>query len=79
MCQQSLPKVEVMGYLWRNDQAFFSGRFEWKQPEFPKGSLSRERRYQIDFAYETDTKGTKETHPISLTLTNGFKNSSQAT
>ena len=68
-----------MGYLWRNDYAMFSGRFEWKQPEFPESSINRERRYQIDFAYETDRKGTKETPPISLTLTNGFKNSSQAT
>ena len=74
-------KVDLsdMGYLWRNDYAMLSGRFEWKQAEFPKSSLSRERRYQIDFAYETDRKGTKETPPISLTLTNGFKNSSQAT
>ncbi|GIS75669.1 MAG: hypothetical protein CM1200mP12_13880 [Gammaproteobacteria bacterium] len=68
-----------MGYLFRNDQAFFSGRFEWKQPEFPETSLTRERRYQLDFTYETDSKGNKETPPISLTLTNGFKSSSQAT
>ena len=68
-----------MGYLFRNDQAFFSGRFEWKQPEFPEASLTRERRYQLDFTYETDSKGNKETPPISLTLTNGFKSSSQAT
>ena len=68
-----------MGYLWRNDYAMLSGRFEWKQPEFPESSLSRERKYQLDFAYETDRKGTKETPPIAFTLTNGFKNSSQAT
>ena len=67
-----------MGYLYRNDQAFFSGRFEWKQPEFPDTSFTRERRYQLDFTYETDSQGNKETPPISLTLTNGFKNSSQA-
>ncbi len=67
-----------MGYLFRNDQAFFSGRFEWKQPEFSDTSFTRERRYQLDFTYETDSKGNKETPPISLTLTNGFQNSSQA-
>tara|TARA_Y100000590_G_scaffold122407_1_gene140088 strand:- start:11121 stop:13436 length:2316 start_codon:yes stop_codon:yes gene_type:complete len=68
-----------MGYLWRNDQAFFSGRFEWKKYEFLKTSITRERRYQLDFTYETDSNGNKETPPVSLTLTNGFKNSSQAT
>ncbi|HIG63079.1 MAG TPA: hypothetical protein EYQ16_00950, partial [Marine Group III euryarchaeote] len=57
-----------MGYLWRNDYAMFTGRYEWKQTEFPESSLTRERKYQLDFAYETDRKGTKETPPISLTL-----------
>lgn len=68
-----------IGYLWRNDYAMFSGRYEWKQPDFPEDSLTRERSYQLDFTYETDKDGNKETPPVSLTFKNGFRNSSQAT
>jgi hypothetical protein len=57
----------------------FSGRYEWKQPDFPEDSLTRERSYQLDFTYETDKDGNKETPPVSLTFKNGFRNSSQAT